>query len=122
MFLKKIIPNLIVIAIVLVGSIFYVRVDHDSFDYWTFVGHHLVLNVGTAGVGVIVGYLVKNYLNLLFGASFVLVIYCLTYSFQSDFVLMWQFFLAIYTVILIFSAFANIARHYKDWLLFANRD
>ena len=97
-----------------VGLIYYNQRIPENIDYWTFVGHHLVLNVGIAAAGLAAGYFVKNYLYVLTGASFILVIYCLTYSFQQDFTLMGQFFLAIYSVILAFSAVANIARHYQD--------
>lgn len=115
--IKKLTPNLLVIVCVLVGLTYYSKRNPENLDYWTFIAHHLVLNVGMAAVGLGVGYFVKNYIYVLTGASFILVIYCSTYSFQQDFTLMGQFFLAIYSVILAFSAMANIARHYQDWVL-----
>ena len=89
----------------------------EANDYWHFLTHHMVLNVGLAAIAITIGLLVKNYLYVIIGASFVLLIYCLTYMFSPGSLMISQFFLAVYTIFLAFSVIANLCRHYKDWIL-----
>ena len=85
-------------------------------SYWDFLTHKYVLNIGVAGLGIIIGYGISNYYITLAGATFALVIYCLAFVFDSKELFM-QFFLAMYTVFLAFATVANLARHFKDWIL-----
>ena len=114
--MKKFLPNLIVIACLLGVVAYYQNRTPEDPEYWSFIGNHLVFNIGVALIGIAIGVAVKNYFYVLVGASFSLIIYCLAFSFK-DLGLMGQFFLAIYTVFLGFSVLANLARHFKDWVL-----
>lgn len=115
--MKKLTPNFLALfllsAVVLLGNVF---LDEGN-DYWHFLTHHMVLNIGTALIAIAIGLLVKNYLYVIIGASFVLLVYCLTYMFSPGSLLISQFFLALYTIFLGFSALSNLCRHYKDWVL-----
>ena len=115
--MKKLIPN--IITIILLAATFFIcaSILDETNDYWHFLTHHMVLNVGLAAIAITAGLLVKNYLYVIIGASFVLLIYCLTYMFSPGSQMISQFFLAIYTIFLAFSVMANLCRHYKDWVL-----
>lgn len=115
--MKKLTPNILALlfltAVILLGNFF---LDEGN-DYWHFLTHHMVLNIGTALVAITTGLLVKNYFYVIIGSSFVLLVYCLTYIFSPGSDLISQFFLALYTIFLGFSVLANLCRHYKDWVL-----
>jgi uncharacterized membrane protein YczE len=114
--MKKFLPNIVVIACLLGVVVYYQnRVPEDP-EYWSFIGNHMVFNIGVALIGLAIGIAVKNYWYVFIGASFSLIVYCLAFSFK-DLGLMGQFFLALYTVFLGFSALGNLARHFKDWVL-----
>ena len=85
-------------------------------SYWDFLTYEYVLNIGVAGLGIMIGYGIKNYNIILAGATFTLLIYCLVFIFDSK-ELFAAFFLAIYTVFLGFATLANLSRHFKDWVL-----
>lgn len=114
--MKKLIPNFLVLFFLLVIFFEYTNRTEDAADYWTFVVNHMVFNIGVALIGLSIGIAVKNYWYVVIGSSFVLAVYCLAFSFK-DLRLMGQFFLALYTVFLGFSVLANLARHFKDWVL-----
>lgn len=114
--MKKFLPNLIVIACLLGVAVFYQNRTPEDPEYWSFIGNHMVFNIGVALIALAVGVVVKNYWHVFIGASFVLIVYCLAFSFK-DLGLMGQFFLALYTVFLGFSTLGNLARHFKDWVL-----
>jgi ABC-type multidrug transport system permease subunit len=88
----------------------------DEMSYWDFLTYEYVLNIGVVGLGIIIGYGIKNYYIILAGATFTLLIYCLVFIFDSK-ELFTAFFLAIYTVFLGFATLANLSRHFKDWVL-----
>jgi len=115
--MKTLAPNfltLLLLAVVfLLGNFFL----DESNDYWHFLTHHMVLNIGSALIAIAVGLLVKNYLYIIIGASFALSVYCLTHMFGAGSLMINQFFLALYTIFLAFSAISNLCRHYKDWVL-----
>jgi len=98
-------------------SLIFLQHYSGDLNYWTFITHHMVLNISLASIAIWVGYFVKNYLLLIMAASFALVVFCLALIFSPGGFIMAQFFLAIYTVFLGFSAIANLCRHYKDWIL-----
>jgi hypothetical protein len=85
-------------------------------SYWDFLTYKYVLNIGVAGLGIMIGYGIKNYYITLAGTTFALVIYCLAFMFDSK-EFFAAFFLAIYTVFLGFATIANLVRHFRDWLL-----
>lgn len=89
----------------------------DELNYWNLLKHHLVLNVGLVTVAVFTGFWVKNYLLILLGSSFVLIVFSLALFFSPGADFLMQFFLAIYTVFLAFSVVANLCRYFRDWLL-----
>jgi hypothetical protein len=115
--MKKFIPNFLALALLVIAFVFGYTFLDESNHYWHFLTHHMVLNIGLVVIAISVGALVKNYLYVLLGASFVLLIYCLTNIFSPGSLLINQFFLAIYTIFLAFSVIANLCRHYKDWIL-----
>ena len=114
--MKKIYSNILTIIVLLIIFAFYPP-HSEGLNYWGLLSHKLVLNIGVAAVAISTGYFVKNYLLLMLGASFTLVIYCLVLFSTPGSDLLIQFFLAIYTVFLAFSVAANLFRQYKDWLL-----
>jgi hypothetical protein len=115
--MKKLAPNFLALlflaAVILLGNIL---LDEGN-DYWHFLTHHMVLNIGSALIAITIGLLVKNYFYVIIGSSFVLLVYCLIYMFSPGSALISQFFLALYTIFLGFSVLANLCRHYKDWIL-----
>lgn len=115
--MKKLTPNIVallmLVAIVLLGNFFW----DEGNDYWNFLTHHMVLNIGSALIAITVGLLVKNYLYVIIGSSFVLLVFCLTHMFGSGSLMITQFFLALYTIFVAFSVLSNVCRHYKDWAL-----
>lgn len=115
--MKKLIPNFVTVAIL--GAIIFISIAFldESNAYWQFLTHHMVLNVGMATIAITTGLLVKNYLYIIIGASFALLVYCLTHMFGAGSLMINQFFLALYTMFLAFSVFSNLCRHYKDWVL-----
>jgi hypothetical protein len=115
--MKKLIPNLLALLVLVVAFLLGNAFLDETNDYWHFLTHHMVLNVGLATIAITAGLLDKNYLYVIIGASFVLLIYCLTYMFSPGSQMISQFFLAIYTIFLAFSVIANLCRHYKDWVL-----
>ena len=115
--MKQLVPNIAVLAGLMIVLGNYYPASYDESQYWYFLTHHMVLNITLAISAIAIGFLVKNYAYVLVGSSLVLVIYCLTFIFQDSSFDMKQFFLAIYTVFLAFSVLANLCRHFKDWLL-----
>ena len=115
--MKKLMPNFL--ALLMLVTIFFMGNTYldESNDYWYFLTHHMVLNIGSALIAIIVGLLVINYLYVIIGASFVLLVYCLIYLFSPGSLMVSQFFLALYTIFLGFSVLSNFCRHYKDWIL-----
>ena len=114
--MKKYIPHSIALAIFSSVFIYTQLFIVDEMTYWDFLTYEYVLNIGVAGLGIIVGYAIKNYYITLAGATFALLIYCLVFIFDSK-ELFAMFFLAMYTVFIGFATMANLARHFKDWLL-----
>jgi peptidoglycan/LPS O-acetylase OafA/YrhL len=115
--MKKLTSNFFTLIALMCIVFLYSQHSSDELNYWKFVTHNMVLNVGLAAIAITAGLLVKNYLYVIIGASFVLLIYCLTYMFSPGSQMISQFFLAIYTIFLAFSVIANLCRHYKDWVL-----
>lgn len=91
----------------------------NEMSYWDFLTYKYVLNIGVAGLAILIGYGIKNYYVVLAGATFALSIYCLVFIFDSK-EFFTAFFLAIYTVFLFFATLANLARHFKCWILIAD--
>ena len=116
-YMKKLTPNFIALSILIMIAFFYFQHASDELNYWKFISHHMVLNIGLASAAIAAGFLVKNYLLIILGAIFVLVIYCMALVFSPGAGMMIQFFFAIFTVFLAFSVIANICRHFRDWLL-----
>lgn len=85
-------------------------------SYWDFLKNKYVLNIGVAGLGIMIGYGIKNYYITLAGATFALFIYCLAFMFDSK-EFFTAFFLAMYSVFLGFATLANLVRSFKDWIL-----
>ena len=114
--MKKYIPHSLALGIFLSVFIYSQLFTVDEMTYWDFLTYEYVLNIGVAGLGIVIGYGIKNYYIVLAGATFALLIYCLVFIFDSK-ELFAAFFLAIYTVFLGFATLANLARHFKDWVL-----
>ena len=89
----------------------------SEYEFWSLLKSRYVLNIGLASIGIGIGYFVRDYRYILVGASFALGIYCLVFFFDPNLLFMSQFFLALYTIFLTFSVFANLCRHYIDWIL-----
>jgi len=85
-------------------------------SYWNFLTYKYVLNIGVAGLGIIIGYVIKNYYVVWGGATFALAIYTLAFIFETHGYIT-PFLLATYTVFLGFATMANLVRHFKDWVL-----
>lgn len=88
-------------------------------SYWDFLTYKYVLNIVVAGLGLVIGYGIKNYYVTIAGATFALLIYCFAFMFDSKEVFT-AFFLAVYTVFMGFATVSNLARHFKDWVLKEN--
>lgn len=114
--MKKTIPHTLALSILLGIFIFSQLYTASEMSYWHFLTYEYVLNIGVAGLGVMIGYGIKNYYIILAGSTFALLIYCLVFLFDSP-EFFAAFFLAIYTVFLGFATIANLARNFKDWLL-----
>lgn len=117
--MKKHIPHAVALASLLGIFIYSQLFMAAEMSYWDFLTDKYVLNIGVAGLGVMIGYGIKNYYITLAGATFALLIYCLVFMFDSK-EFFTAFFLAMYTVFLAFATVANLARHFKDWIL--NKD
>ena len=114
--MKKYIPHSLALAIFLsvfiYGQLFIVA----DMSYWTFLTYKYVLNIGVAGLGIIIGYVIKNYYVVVIGTTFTLATYCLAFLFETQGFIA-PFLFAMYTVFLGFATLANLARHFKDWVL-----
>jgi hypothetical protein len=113
---NKYIPHLILIAILLALIFFRESFVGTEMSYWNFLTYKYVLNIGVATIGIISGYLIKNYYIVVGGATFALIIYCLAFLFETHGYIT-PFLLAIYTVFLAFATIANLVCHFKDWVL-----
>ncbi|QWD69614.1 hypothetical protein [Polynucleobacter sp. UB-Siik-W21] len=114
--MKKITPQLIALAVLIgtfIGSHLF---DFSEMSYLDLLSHKYVLNLVVIGTALVAGYYVKNYLITLAGASFVLLIYCLAFIFESKEVIS-AFFFAVYTVFLGVAALANIFRSIANGLV-----
>lgn len=114
--MKKHIPHLISLSALLGIFIYSQLFIAAEMSYWDFLTYKYVLNIGVASLGIIIGYGIKNYYITLAGATFALLVYCLVFVFDSK-EFFAAFFSAIYTVFLSFATLANLARHFKDWVL-----
>jgi hypothetical protein len=114
--MKKYIPHCVALMLMLGLFIYSQLFIAAEMSYWDFLTYKYVLNIGVAGLGIIIGYGIKKYYITLAGATFALLIYCLVFMFESKDVLT-VFFLALYTVFLFFATLANLTRHFKDWVL-----
>ena len=114
--MKKHIPHSIVLGLLLGIFIYSQLYIAAEMSYWDLLTYKYVLNIGVAGLGIMIGYGIKNYYITLAGATFALVIYCFAFMFDSK-EFFTAFFLAMYTVFLGFATLANLARHFKDWVL-----
>ena len=114
--MKKLLPNFLLLFLLTCVFTYSQIFAISEMSYWDFLTYKYVLNIGVAGLGIIIGYGIKNYYITLAGASFALVIYCLAFMFDSK-EFFTAFFLAIYTIFLGFATLANLARHFKDWVL-----
>lgn len=109
----KILPQLIAIAVlagVYAGRHFF---DFSEMSYLDFLGNKYVLNFALISTAIAVGYFVRNYLITLACASFALLVYCLTFIFESKEVVTSLFF-AIYTVFVGVAAVVNLVRCLRD--------
>ena len=114
--MKQFIPHIAALPILL-GIFIYSQIYIAAeMSFWDLLTYKYVLNIGVAGLGVIIGYGIKNFYVTLAGSTFALLIYCLAFMFESK-EFFASFFLAVYTVFLGFAAVANLARCFKDWLL-----
>ena len=114
--MKKFNPHIASLSILLGIFIYSQLFIAAEMTYWDFLSYKYVLNIGVAGLGIMIGYGIKNYYITLAGTTFALAIYCLAFMFDSKGFFTF-FFLAMYTVFLGFATLANLARHFKDWLL-----
>ncbi|MBU3580394.1 hypothetical protein ICN19_00005 [Polynucleobacter sp. AP-Capit-er-40B-B4] len=114
--MKKFIPQAISLVLLLGVFLYSQFFISAEFSYWDFLTYKYVMNIGVAGLGIMIGYGIKNYYITLASATFALVIYCLVFIFDSKEIFA-AFFLAMYTVFLAFATAANLARHFKDWVL-----
>ena len=114
--MKKHAPHAIALALLLGIFIYSQLFIATEMSYWDFLTYKYVLNIGVAGLAIMIGYGIKNYYITLAGATFALLIYCLAFMFDSK-EFFTAFFLAMYTVFLCFATLANLARHFKDWML-----
>ena len=114
--MKKFTPHALALSVLLGLFIYSQLFIAAEMSYWDFLTYKYVLNIGVAGLGIIIGYGIKNYYITLAGATFALLIYCLVFIFDSK-EFFAAFFLAMYTVFLGFATLANLARHFKDWIL-----
>ena len=114
--MKKHLPYIIALGLLLGILIYSQLFIAEEMSYWDFLTYKYVLNIGVAGLGIMIGYGIKNYCITLAGASFALLIYCLVFMFDSR-EFFTAFFLAMYTVFLGFATLANLVRHFKDWVL-----
>lgn len=75
------------------------------------------LNIFIVLIGVVCGYAIKNYLVILGGLTFILVVYLTAFlsSYEQDF--FYSLFVALYLVILCAASVANLFRKYTDWVL-----
>jgi hypothetical protein len=107
--MKKITPQIIALA-VLIGAFIGSRLfDFSEMSYLDLLTHKYVLNLIVIGSALVVGYFVRNYLITLAGASFMLLVYCLAFIFESKEVIT-GFFFAVYTVFLGVAALANLVK------------
>ena len=81
--------------------------EFPEMSYLDFISHKYVLNIVVICLALVIGYYVRNYLITFAGTTFVLLIYCLAFVFESKEVIT-TFFFAIYTVFLGFAAMANL--------------
>lgn len=114
--MKKFIPHFISLSLILGAFLYSQLFVATEMSYWDFLTYKYILNIGVAGLGILIGYWIKNYYVTLAGSTFALVIYCLAFMFDSKEIFT-AFFLAMYTVFLGFAIIANLARHFKDWVL-----
>jgi len=85
-------------------------------EYLDLLTNHYVLNVGIVGIAIYVGFIVKNFINIFFVATFALAVYCLVFIFESESFL-FHFFFAAYTVFMGFATLGYVAKRFKDWIL-----
>ena len=90
-------------------------VDNGN-NYFDFLLSNYVLNPIVIVIGLILGYTIKNYLIVFYGATFVLAVYVLVFV-SNLFDVFAPLFLAIYTVSLLAMTVGNLMRHFKEWLL-----
>lgn len=114
--MRKYLPHFIALSVLLGIFIYSQLFIAADMSYWDFLTYKYVLNIGVAGLGIIIGYGIKNYFITLAGSTFALAIYCFVFLFDSK-EFFAAFFLAMYTVFLGFATIANLARHFKDWVL-----
>ena len=81
--MKKHIAHMTVIGFLLGIFIYSQLFIAAEMSYWEFLTHKYVLNIGVAGLGIIIGYGIYNYYVTLAGATFALLIYCLVFIFDS---------------------------------------
>jgi hypothetical protein len=115
--MKNLYSNTVTLFFLIVTLVLYFLPHSNDLGYWRFLTHDLVLNMGVVVFALAAGFLVKNYLLLILGVTFALLVFSATLMFSPGIDLMIQFFFAIFTVFLAFSVIANLCRHFRDWLL-----
>jgi hypothetical protein len=68
--MKKHIPHAIALGLLLGIFIYSQLFIAAEMSYWDFLTYKYVLNIGVAGLGIILGYGIKNYYITVAGATF----------------------------------------------------
>jgi len=116
--LKKLIPNFIVLAFLILLLLVRQPANSDTPNYWFFLTHHMVLSAPLIIISIVAGFFIRNYLFTLAGASFILAIYLMAFLTERNGIDFNQFFFAMYTIFIGCSVVANIFRHLKDWVFY----
>ena len=103
------------------GIYLYAQLIEQSYmTYWDFLTDKYVLSTTLVILGAVVGYGIRNYYLILGASTFTLIVYCMAFAFDPK-AFLGSFFLAMYTVFLGSATVANIARHFKEWILNAEQ-
>ena len=114
--MRKILPQLIAIAVLSGAFVGRYLFDFSDMSYLDFLGNKYVLNFALISTAIAVGSFVRNFLITLACASFALLVYCLVFIFESKEVVTSLFF-AIYTVFVGVAALANLTRITSERLI-----
>lgn len=113
---KRFAPQVLILILSMLIVAYSTFMPVKEFSYMEFLTHRLVLSIGVVLLGILAGYLVKNFMLVVILSTFVLGIYYLAFAFDVS-GKFHSFFLAIYTNFLLFAAFANLLRCLKEWIL-----